>query len=172
MIEWAYFPRSAAAPALVLDLVDLFRQEQASIDSHRHKLESNHVLNCLRPGLHRLGFDVETGKSAGKKVRVPVLYGNRGEVSKAFDADAHHRARGFVLEVEAGRAVVNNQFLKDLFQACMMEGVTHLGIAVRQVYGTNRSLRHDFDTVVTFMDTLYASQRLKLPLQGVLIVGY
>jgi hypothetical protein len=39
-----------------------------------------------------------------------------------------------VLEVEAARGVDNNQFLKDLFQACMMHDVQYLGIAVRNVY--------------------------------------
>jgi hypothetical protein len=31
-----------------------------------------------------------------------------------------------VLEVEAGRAYRNNQFLKDIFQACMMPYVEYL----------------------------------------------
>jgi CheY-like chemotaxis protein len=30
----------------------------------------------------------------------------------------------------------------------------------------------DFDTVVTFFQTLYTSQRLQLPLKGVLLLGY
>jgi hypothetical protein len=37
-----------------------------------------------------------------------------------------------VLEVEAGRGVVNHQFLKDLFQACMMYEVNYLAIAIRR----------------------------------------
>lgn len=41
---------------------------------------------------------------------------------------------GIVIEVEAGRAVDNNQFLKDLFQACMMDGISFLVIAVRNYY--------------------------------------
>jgi len=32
------------------------------------------------------------------------------------------------LEVEAGRAYTNYQFLKDLFQACMMHDVQYLGM--------------------------------------------
>lgn len=43
-----------------------------------------------------------------------------GKLDKSFEADALHKELGFVLEVEAGRGVTNNQFLKDLFQACMM----------------------------------------------------
>jgi len=65
--------------------------------------------------------------------------------------------------------VANNQFLKDLFQACMMHEVDYLAIAVRNVYHESNK---DFESVSTFMDTLYASDRLQLPLKGVLILGY
>ena len=61
---------------------------------------------------------------------MPVLYGNNGKVDKAFEADAYHVEQCFVVEVEAGRATANNQFLKDLFQACMMDEVKYLCIAV------------------------------------------
>jgi len=99
---------------------------------------------------------------------VPVLFGRNGRVEKAFEADAFHVAGGFVLEVEAGRGVLNNQFLKDFFQACMMHDVSFLGIAIRNVYRRN----HDYERVIAFFDTLYASRRLTLPLKGNLIIGY
>ena len=72
------------------------------------------------------------------------------------------------MEVEAGRAVSNYQFLKDLFQACAMQEARHLVIAVRNLYLGKK----DFDAVINFMETLYASSRLQLPLQSVTIVGY
>jgi hypothetical protein len=73
-----------------------------------------------------------------------------------------------VIEVEAGRAVTNYQFLKDLFQACMMHEVDFLVVAVRNTYSKNK----DFQNVINFFNTLYASERLVLPLEGVLIIGY
>ena len=60
------------------------------------------------------------------------------------------------------------QFLKDLFQASVMHEVEYLVIAVRRIYNE----RYDFETVVTFMETLYSSTRLTLPLSGILIIGY
>jgi hypothetical protein len=99
---------------------------------------------------------------------VPVLFGLNGKVSKSFDADAYHPDEGFVIEIEAGRAVSNYQFLKDLFQACMMHDVSYLAIAVRNSYRTS----NDFEKVQSFFDTLYASNRLTLPLKGILIIGY
>jgi hypothetical protein len=53
-------------------------------------------------------------------------------------------------------------------QACMMHGVTTLAIAVRNQYRGNR----DFERVCLFFDTLYASDRLQLPLKGLLVIGY
>jgi hypothetical protein len=73
-----------------------------------------------------------------------------------------------VLEVEAGRALLNNQFLKDLFQASMMVEIDYCVIAVRNLYRSN----NDFRSISTFLETLYTSSRLQLPLKGVLIIGY
>ena len=96
------------------------------------------------------------------------MFGRNGRLDKSFDADAYHRDLRFVLEVEAGRGVLNNQFLKDLFQACMMHDADYLGIAVRNIYGQSA----DFEKVIRFFDTMYASNRLKLPLKGILVIGY
>jgi hypothetical protein len=165
--SWQYFPKSAAPTALVRDVVRVFR-EASGIDSSTHGDPSNKILAAVAPGLRDLGFVVEVGKRRDQKVSVPVLFGLNGRTEKSFDADAHHVDAGFVVEVEAGRAVVNNQFLKDLFQACMMHNVSYLGIAVRSTYKGSR----DFESVCRFFDTLFASDRLKLPLSGILIIGY
>ena len=99
---------------------------------------------------------------------MPVLFGMNGKLEKHFQADGYHQKTGTVIEVEAGRGVTNNQFLKDLFQACMMHEVHYLVIAVRKKYRKSP----DFNKVITFFDTLYASGRLSLPLEGILVIGY
>jgi len=172
MLNWAYFPRSARPTGLTLEVVGAFEAAFELIDSKRHTLQSNAVLGHVAPFLSQSGFAVETGKKKHEKICVPVLYGNNGQVTKSFDADAHHRDGKFVVEVEAGRGVVNNQFLKDLFQACMMDEVEYLAIAVRNIYETVGARSPDFERVVTFFDTLYASDRMNLPLKGILIIGY
>ena len=91
-----------------------------------------------------------------------------GKLEKYFDADAYNEELKTVIEVEAGRAVSNYQFLKDLFQACMMHEVDFLVIAVRNTY----SKKQDFLNVITFFNTIYASEILVLPLEGILIIGY
>ncbi len=167
-IAWHYFPESAPPPSHLVELVAQFEVAEIEISSATLQLNSNAVLAALRPGLTQIGYQVEASKASADKIRVPVLFGRNGRVQKAFDADAYHPAMRTVLEIEAGRGVDNNQFLKDLFQACMMVDVDFLAIAVRNTYRGNK----DFERVATFFETLYASQRLALPLEGVLIVGY
>jgi hypothetical protein len=141
------------------------------IDSESNeKQESNVVLAKVADGLLDLGFEVEAGKKGVDKIFVPVLFGTNGKVEKRFDADAWHRDWGIVLEVEAGRALANNQFLKDLFQASMMHGVEYCAIAVRNIYQAGKS--KDFEKITTFIETMYASERLHLPLKGILLIGY
>jgi hypothetical protein len=168
MINWAYYPACSRPPDLARAVVSVFESASPQINSRDHTLNSSAVLNTVAPGLAAAGFRVETGKKKAQKLCVPVLFGRNGKVEKSFDADAWHEAAGFVLEVEAGRGVDNNQFLKDLFQACMMQEVTCAAIAVRNRYRGS----DDFTAVCRFFDTLYASSRLRLPLEGVLVLGY
>jgi hypothetical protein len=168
LINWIYYPKSRKAPNLALQVISAFETIADDIDSTNHDLKSNAVLNKVADHLALIGFKVEKGKQASDKIPVPVLFGMQGKLEKHFDADAYHEAEGFVIEVEAGRGVLNNQFLKDLFQACMMHDVKYLAIAVRNNYKRSK----DFVEVVRFFDTLYASNRLILPLEGVLLIGY
>lgn len=50
----------------------------------------------------------------------------------------------------------------------MMQDVDYLATAVCNRYGQ----LDDFEAVIRFFETLYASRRLMLPLKGVLIIGY
>jgi hypothetical protein len=96
------------------------------IESGKANLKRNGVLELIRPGLNTLGFQVEPGKATHQQIRRPVLFGRNGQETKCFIADGYHPDWKFVLEVEAGRGVANNQSLKDLFEACMMQDVDYL----------------------------------------------
>ncbi len=169
MINWAYLPFSDKPPAFILEVVKVFENNEQNISSATHeKQESNEVLSKLASALEEIGFVVERGKKKDQKIKVPVLYGTNGSIKKSFEADAFLEKEGFVLEVEAGRAVSNYQFLKDLFQACIMQDVYYLGIAVRNNYRN----KPDFEKMLMFFDTLYKSGRLELPLKGILLIGY
>lgn len=132
--NWIFYPQSTKAPGFLREVVGVFEAVEAELVERSQELKSEQVLALLRPRLEELGFIVESGKRAAEKIRVPVLFGRNGAVSKSFDADAWHREARVVVEVEAGRGYLNNQFLKDLFQACMMHDVDYCVIAVRNVY--------------------------------------
>jgi hypothetical protein len=172
LINWFFFHQSIEPPALVKPVVSVFESVETQIASPQNKLDSNAILSHLRVGLEDLGFQVESGKKKGQKITVPVLFGKNGKPVKSYDADAYHEEQRFVLEVEAGRAVSNNQFLKDLLQACLMVNVDYIGIAVRNTYTAGTQTAQDFEYVRTFFETLQVSRRFQIPLKGVLLIGY
>lgn len=167
-IQYQYYPKSRSLPEILRHVVDVFVTKEYLISSQTHHLHSNDVLHILSNSLISLGFKVEVSKRSEDKIRIPVLFGRNGEMEKYFEADCYHPIQNVVIEIEAGRAVVNYQFLKDIFQACVMYDVEQLVIAVRNDYRGN----DDFEKVTNFIDTLYASDRLNLPLKGILIIGY
>ena len=138
------------------------------IDSKTHNLVSNDVLAVVRPYLENEGYKVEVGKSSSEKIDVPVLFGYDNKIDKSFYADALSEDGKIVIEVEAGQATENHRFLKDIFEASMMFDVEYLVLAVRNTYRNHK----DFQRVYTFLETLYISNRLRLPLKGVLLIGY
>ncbi|MDR2890342.1 MAG: hypothetical protein LBV18_01855 [Alistipes sp.] len=169
MVNWQFYPKSDHITPHLKCVVDVFEAHSNDIDSRKHQLKSDEVLKVLRADLIEIGYLVEASKRQEEKIKVPVLFGRNGKLEKSFDADAYNSRERTVIEVEAGRAVTNYQFLKDLFQACVMHDVDYLVVAARNIY---RDTNKDFETITTFFDTLYASNRLVLPLKGILIVGY
>jgi hypothetical protein len=168
MIQYQFFPRSRGLTDEMRQIVDCFNVVNDRISSESNDLVSNDVLAVLRPHLEQIGFTVETGKSKDAKIDVPVLFGVDNRIDKFFYADALSKDGRIVIEVEAGRAVVNNQFLKDIFEACMMFEVEYLILAVRNLYLSSK----DFEKCYNFLETLYISNRLQLPLKGILLIGY
>ena len=172
MINWQFYPKSDEIPDHLRQVVRVFETRENLIGSSAHSLRSDDVLRALSADLFSLGFAVETGKSRADRIQVPVRFGRNGRIEQSFAADGWNRQTATVVEIEAGRAVANYQFLKDLFEACMMHDVAYLVVAVRNVYAGGGIESRDFEKVATFFDTLYASGRLRLPLDGVLVVGY
>jgi hypothetical protein len=150
------------------EVISCFEREVGNIESPTYNLSSNNVLGRVRPHLENLGFRCEIGKARDEKIQVPVLFGVDNKIDKSFHADAISADGKIVIEIEAGRATENNQFLKDIFQACMMFGVEYLVVVVRNEYRGHK----DFEIVHTFLETLYISNRLHLPLKGILLIGY
>ena len=175
MINFQFFPRSHGVTPEMQAVIDCFKKIEITLEDGTHRV-SNDVLALLRPHLEACGYSVEKGKGRDEKIDVPVLFGENNAIDKSFYADAFNKAHNIVIEIEAGRAVRNNQFLKDIFQACMMFEVEYLVIAVLNEYHFNLSGREcvsrDYKEVKTFLETLYISNRLQLPLKGILLIGY
>ena len=117
MINYQFFPRSHGITPEMNAIIECFKIVEPQIEQQSEHLVSNEVLALVRPHLESLGFQVETGKGKNEKIDVPVLFGENNIVDKSFYADALSSDGKIVIEVEAGRAVRNNQFLKDVFQA-------------------------------------------------------
>ena len=175
MINYQFFPRSQGVTKEIRQIIDCFKAVDVEKDSKKH-LISNDMLALLRPHLENIGFRVEQGKKKEEKIDVPVLFGENNEIDKSFYADALSADGHIVMEVEAGRAVYNNQFLKDIFQACMMFEVEYLVIAVLNEYSSLSNgkpvVHYDYQIIKTFLETLYINGRLQLPLKGILLLGY
>ncbi len=168
MINWMHFPKNQPLDNVSVQVVHAFKNVASAIDSFSRQLKSDEVLAAVRPGLEALGFAVEKSKKSDDLAAVPVLYSANGRIEKSFEADGYISDVGYVIEVEAGRAVVNYQFLKDFFEACTMVGADKLCIAVRNQYHTY----NDFERICKFFEAMYASNRLGVPLSGLLIIGY
>lgn len=170
MSEFRYqlFPRSFGITEQVEKTIECFEKSFKLIDSTQFNYKSNEALEIVRKDLEKIGFKIEKSKRRDDKIRVPVLFGLNNKIDKFFDADGISKDKSIVLEVEAGRAYVNNQFLKDIFQACMMPSVEYLILTVRNSYSGN----DDFKSIFTFLETLYVNGRLKLPLKGIVLIGY
>jgi len=93
MIQWQYYPKNKAiTPHFTSVIEGVFKKNEAAINSANHTYESNKVLRILANDLVACGYEVESGKTTDKKIRVPVLFGRNGGMDKSFDADGWHKA--------------------------------------------------------------------------------
>lgn len=172
-INWSYFPKTDPLPDLLNEVITIFEKNFLKIDSTKNdtnnlRLSSDKVLKVVEKDFLNAGFEVETGKKKDQKIRVPVLYGHQGSISQAFEVDGWHKKNKIVLEIEAGRAYSNHQFLKDIFEASVMVDVDYLVLAVRNLYNNQK----DYQIIRDWLDTLYITRRIKFELKGILLLGY
>ena len=167
-MKWSFFPQNQKITEDFLKIVSVFEENQSKISSDTHKLPSNKVLSVISDDLKKIGYTVEKSKRHNDKIQMPVLYGECGVSTLNFEVDAYNADTKIVIEVEAGRAVTNYQFLKDFFEACCMADAEYLCIAVRILYAN----RYDYQKVCDFFKAMYASDRFTIPLKGILIIGY
>jgi hypothetical protein len=167
-------PEPHAPADWVHELLEVVGAARPLIDSATvDELTSDKVLAHLRPGLLKLGYEVEGGRHRAEKIRRPVLFGDQGRERVAYEVDAVHDELGIVLEVEAGRGARGNAGHRDLVCSSLIVDQRFL------VLGVMRSYRHQSSgrpiVVSSYRDSkdqLDASGRLRLPFDGVLLFGY
>jgi hypothetical protein len=175
--EWFYFPPRDRPPDWVHAFVGIVAAVQPSIDSTVVSgLTSDTVLAILAPGLLGLGYEVEAGKAAIQKIRRPVLFGDQGTELVSYEIDAVHDELGVVVEVEAGRGARGNAVYRDLIRTSLIVGARFLVLGVMQEYKHNQNGKvvtvQSYREARAQLDAIYASGRLRLPFDGVLLFGY
>lgn len=177
-IRFSSFPRTSAPPAFLHTVIARFQAVEALIGTEYlvKGLKSDEVLEHLRSGLEVVGFEVEKGKGKSDKVERPVFFGENGTPTLRYEIDAYHPQWRCGLEVEAGRAFGGgNAIYRDIVQACVMDGVDHLLIAVPISYkykaGGRPVSEAAYEKTVEVANALYGHARVRLPF-SLVIVGY
>lgn len=175
---WSYFPRNAHPPKWVLEFVGTVGRARATIDTvpkpadGADRLTSDLVLGHIRPGLEVLGYQVESGKAANEKIRRPVLFGESGVASVNYEIDAFHDGLGIAVEVEAGRGAFGNADYRDIIRLSLLVDARFMVLLQPLAYRTGVTTKSAYASSRDLLDAIYTSQRLRLPFDGVLLIGY
>lgn len=170
---WNYYPRNARPPQWVHGLVETVAAAADTISTvdQRTGLSSDSVLKELSPGLTSLGYVVESGKTKAAKIFRPVLFGENGVPEVSYEIDAFHDELGIAVEVEAGRGAANNADYRDIVRTSLILDAEYLVLLMPITYRSTSSIPA-FSKTRSQLEAIYASHRLQLPFQGVLLVGY
>ncbi len=175
---WSYFPRNVRPPGWATEAVAAVRDVRSGIDTgpmptaDQERLTSDAVLARLRPGLEHLGYSVETGKRADQKIRRPVLFGDQGTPTVNYEIDAFHDEHGIAVEVEAGRGAMGNADYRDIVRTSLLLDARFLMLLMPATYRYGRTQTSAYSSTRDLLGAIYASERLRLPFEGVLLIGY
>lgn len=173
---WKYYPLNAHPPVWVGEVVNVVNRAELTLSTVEHNtgLKSDEVLALLRPGLERLGFEVERGKSRSQKVSRTVLFGENGKPAVTYDIDGFHDGLGIALEVEAGRGAENGADYRDIVRTSLILDAHFLVLIQPFAYRSSKGQRMTpaYANTRAQLDAIYTSRRLQLPFDGVLLIGY
>lgn len=170
---WQFYPTRSPAPSWVPPVVSAFTDAAPKIDSRtNHGVTSDAALAVLRPALIALGYEIEAGKTASGKIRRPVLFGENGTARVAYEVDGFHPELNIVLEIEAGRGAAGNADYRDLIRTSLIVDADFLILGMMLEYRSGHTTMRSYERTRDQIDAIYASERLKLPFTGILLVGY
>jgi len=173
--RWIYYPRWSEPPAWVSKLIEIFREHKAKIDSNLFHIKSDEALAIIRKDLEKNGFVVEGSKTQAT-IRRPVHFGEYGAPDREYQIDAYHPQWKVGLEIEAGRSIRGNAIYRDIIQTSLLVGVDYFVLSVPQKYSFQAKGKaitdQTYEMCMLIFDAIYSSERLRLPLSGVLLIGY
>jgi hypothetical protein len=179
--EWSHFPKNEVPPFWVNSFLEAVAGQEPFISTVREGVErgdalpSDLVLRAIGPGLEEIGYVTETSKKKPDRIIRPQLYGHNGELTASLELDAFHEELGIAVEVEAGQSKANNNDYRDIVRTALLLDVKYLVLVVPQKYRSGRSTERTdkcYERARNLVESIYASSRLKLPFEGVLVVGY
>jgi hypothetical protein len=176
--QWSYFPRNVRPPTWAIAFVEVVEKAEAKISTVAEKtgLSSDAVLSELRSGLLGLGYVVESGKTKAATIHRPVLFGENGKAEVNYEIDAFHDELGIAVEVEAGRGASNNADYRDIVRTSLildaLNMVLLMPVSYRFMSGQRQYAIQAYEKTRNQLDAIYASQRLQLPFDGILLIGY
>jgi len=178
--HWRFFPAFRPPPRWVPALVSIFETNRTQIDSlvvHAKRMESDDVLRVLADDLESdMGFAVERGTNRMGKLPRPVFFGDQGAYLRTYEIDAFQPDHGIALEVEAGRATMGNAIYRDIIQGPLIVDARFLALAVPVEYryksGARETKEPSYAKTYSVVEAIYRSQRLELPFEGLLVIGY
>ena len=187
IIQLSYFPENEAIPTQLEEIVHAFKMSYDVIKSPDKRLSSNGVLFEVSKHLSSsqlfeyekiyLNSNGNYVAQKGKKLKLDVNLEHYSGKKREFNPDIMSKDGKIIVEVEAGQAVDNYRFLKDLYESMIYTTCEYLVICVRNAYSTFskngdvKSTQYDFETISDFMKWLFLS-RVSVPLKGLLVIGY
>lgn len=169
-MEFKYFSKKNVSPKILDQVSKIFEAKFDLIssfndDNNEERRKSDDVLKILQTDLENVGFRVEKSKKRKDKI---IFNHQFNDESIIFEVDAYHPMYKVAIEVEAGRAWDNKQFLKDIFEAAIIKDIHFLVVAVRLNYRG----RNDFEKIYRWLYPMYKSDAISLNFKGLLLIGY
>jgi hypothetical protein len=100
------------------------------------------------------------------------LFGEGGHPRVAYEVDGYHPELGIVLEIEAGRGAAGNADYRDLIRTSLIVDADYLILGMMLEYRSGKMTLRSYERARDQIDAIYASERLRLPFKGVLLIGY
>jgi len=175
-ISFMHFPSTKPAPSFIEDTVNCFSDESSSISTIKgNHHNSDGVLEHIREGLEKIGFEVEKSKKKVDKILRPITFGIDGVPDLKYEVDAYHAKWKVGLEVEAGRGTLGNAIYRNLIQGMVLTGVDHLIVAVAKEYkyksNGKQHTSKDFEKCIKICSALSSHTRVELP-YTITLIGY